>query len=424
MPRHWRVWLWSVILLLTSALTVLAFRTVAQDRALAAQRAAEQRETLADRAAALLERRLAEVERRLGERPCPAEGICLLMAERHLSIWPEGRLLYRPDFAPQAEVQSELLRLADDHEFRAGDSQQAIQVLHSIQPPDARTRAAVLVRRARNHRKLGEEAQARACFEELSLLGGVVVGGLPAALAGRLGLVQADPESLKRELLSGRWPVSSAAFDALRSELPAFRADTLLEEAVERIHAQGLPGDSGRALWDLPSGRVVVLWRKTAAGVAAHVSDGEGQWLNALQAMAAPDGFTVSLGDARGPVAIRLASSSGLPWTVQAAGAGPPDSGWRGRTSIMAATLTCLFLLIAAAGWILDRTLRRQIALAHDQAHFVSAVSHEFRTPLTTLRQLTELLLQGRVASEEDRLEYYRLLHFESDRLQRLVEGS
>jgi signal transduction histidine kinase len=116
-------------------------------------------------------------------------------------------------------------------------------------------------------------------------------------------------------------------------------------------------------------------------------------------------------------------SSSGLPWTVQAAGAGPPDSGWRGRTSIMAATLTCLFLLIAAAGWILDRTLRRQIALAHDQAHFVSAVSHEFRTPLTTLRQLTELLLQGRVASEEDRLEYYRLLHFESDRLQRLVEG-
>ena len=89
----------------------------------------------------------------------------------------------------------------------------------------------------------------------------------------------------------------------------------------------------------------------------------------------------------------------------------------------MAVTLACLFLLIAAAGWTLDRTIRRQMALAGDQAHFVSAVSHEFRTPLTTLCQLTELLLQGRVAAEADRLEYYRLLHNESGRLQRLVEG-
>jgi signal transduction histidine kinase len=57
------------------------------------------------------------------------------------------------------------------------------------------------------------------------------------------------------------------------------------------------------------------------------------------------------------------------------------------------------------------------------QSDFVSAVSHEFRTPLTSVRQLSELLAHGRVPTEERRHLYYKTLLRESARLERLVEG-
>ncbi len=51
------------------------------------------------------------------------------------------------------------------------------------------------------------------------------------------------------------------------------------------------------------------------------------------------------------------------------------------------------------------------------------AVSHEFRTPLTPIRQLTELLASGRIENPDKASAYYRVLDKESRRLQRLVEG-
>jgi two-component system phosphate regulon sensor histidine kinase PhoR len=53
----------------------------------------------------------------------------------------------------------------------------------------------------------------------------------------------------------------------------------------------------------------------------------------------------------------------------------------------------------------------------------VTAVSHEFRTPLTALRQLSELLAKGRVPNDGVRQQYYEVLEHESARLHRLVEG-
>jgi signal transduction histidine kinase len=51
------------------------------------------------------------------------------------------------------------------------------------------------------------------------------------------------------------------------------------------------------------------------------------------------------------------------------------------------------------------------------------AGAHEFRTPLTSLRQLTELLARGRASSEERRAQYYEVLERETERLHRLVES-
>ena len=68
------------------------------------------------------------------------------------------------------------------------------------------------------------------------------------------------------------------------------------------------------------------------------------------------------------------------------------------------------------------RAIRREAEVARLQSDFVAAVSHEFRSPLTTVRQLAELLDTGRLPTEDRRHTYYRLISSEAARLQRLVE--
>ena len=56
------------------------------------------------------------------------------------------------------------------------------------------------------------------------------------------------------------------------------------------------------------------------------------------------------------------------------------------------------------------------------KSDFVSAVSHEFRTPLTSLRQLTELLVSGRVTEPSRSARYHQVLKQQTERLYRMVE--
>jgi signal transduction histidine kinase len=80
-------------------------------------------------------------------------------------------------------------------------------------------------------------------------------------------------------------------------------------------------------------------------------------------------------------------------------------------------------VLVAAGGYVAARGLGRELAAARLRTDFVDAVSHEFRTPVASVRQLSELLEEGRVSDPARRAEYYRLLRRESVRLQRLVEN-
>jgi len=80
-------------------------------------------------------------------------------------------------------------------------------------------------------------------------------------------------------------------------------------------------------------------------------------------------------------------------------------------------------VLLVAAGYFIHRAVLREVRVARLQSDFVASVSHEFRTPLTTVRQLSEMLVRGRVSSDERRQQFYETLLRESERLQRLVEG-
>ena len=85
------------------------------------------------------------------------------------------------------------------------------------------------------------------------------------------------------------------------------------------------------------------------------------------------------------------------------------------------------FLLLAgilAFGLTLTvRTVSHQLELARMQSDFVSTISHEFKSPLTTIRQLAEMLQAERVPSEERRRKYYDVLVAQSERLTSLIDN-
>lgn len=85
--------------------------------------------------------------------------------------------------------------------------------------------------------------------------------------------------------------------------------------------------------------------------------------------------------------------------------------------------LGLLALLAIAARYFIASAIARELAVAQMQSDFVASVSHEFRTPLTSLSQLTEILLEGRVSGEERRETYYQAMARQTERLRRLVES-
>jgi signal transduction histidine kinase len=81
-----------------------------------------------------------------------------------------------------------------------------------------------------------------------------------------------------------------------------------------------------------------------------------------------------------------------------------------------------LVILLLAGFALLYRTGTAQIALGEQQQDFVSAVSHELKTPLTSIRMYGEILKAG-WAPEEKKREYYRYIYDESERLTRLINN-
>ena len=65
----------------------------------------------------------------------------------------------------------------------------------------------------------------------------------------------------------------------------------------------------------------------------------------------------------------------------------------------------------------------QQLTLAEQRLNFVSSVSHELKTPLTSIRMYSEMLKTGTLLSQEHQLEYYEFIHSESERLSRLIDN-
>ena len=163
----------------------------------------------------------------------------------------------------------------------------------------------------------------------------------------------------------------------------------------------------------------------------------ESRLVSTLQRQAAPElvrwalrGSAGEVRHASGPLedavpAVRSGLPGGVPpFTIELF---PPDAGFVKTflTSRRGVFFYAFFLLagILIFGLALTvSTVSHQLELARMQSDFVSIVSHEFKSPLTAVRQIAEMLQSGKVSSEERRRRYYDVLVEQSERLSLLID--
>ena len=85
--------------------------------------------------------------------------------------------------------------------------------------------------------------------------------------------------------------------------------------------------------------------------------------------------------------------------------------------------IAVLVLAIGVGGWLIVADLNRQLTLARQKTDFVSNVSHELKTPLTSIRMFSELLADGRVLEKEKQRSYLNIITAETARLTRLINN-
>jgi len=94
---------------------------------------------------------------------------------------------------------------------------------------------------------------------------------------------------------------------------------------------------------------------------------------------------------------------------------------YRRRNFLILSVIVILAVSIGLGGYVIIRDTAREMKLSRLRAEFVSNVSHELKTPLTSIRMYAETLLDGRYRDRDEMTDYLRTLMSESQRLSRLV---
>lgn len=482
-PRHLVVLFLGITLILVSTLAWLGWRLFQQDRSLERQRVQVRLEHAADVVAAEMDRMLRSIEgqlTRLSTVPprdladsaeqlaqrFPSNTVTLVLKGGDVAAYPNGRLLYYPTPSTAQEPDESNFAPGETLEYRPRDLAGAARVYRrTAQTGDSAVRAGALLRLARTERKAGQFNAALDAYHALATLGSIPTGGLPAELVagharlailhtvGRSAELRSEAAALHADLAAGRWRLTRAQFEFHQGEVcrwtdcagdsgsTKMSADRALAAGAEWVWSRRRTlARNGRELSWLDGQPVLAVWQgsteRTAAlvGGSAHLA---ADWIGGLEPMLrrlnvrvalsdlGGNRLTTPVGSGRGTRITRAASETRLPWTLQVASADPVAdfSELAQRRRLMLLGLATIALLVLVGLYAVVRGVGRELEVAQRQSDFVAAVSHEFRTPLTSLRQLAELLSSGRVASEERRGRYYEVMARESGRLHRLVEG-
>jgi len=103
-----------------------------------------------------------------------------------------------------------------------------------------------------------------------------------------------------------------------------------------------------------------------------------------------------------------------------------PDVLTRSARSLRLTLTLIVVVMISAIGLgslLIVSDLKSQLRLARQKTDFVSNVSHELKTPLTSIRMFSELLAEGKAADENERRQFLGIINTEASRLTRLINN-
>jgi pentatricopeptide repeat protein len=398
----------------------------------------------------------------------PGSGVVVSLDGKQLQAFPSSQLLYLLTTAP-ATIRPQVLLppsvgQAESLELGQKDYPHAIRLYQRLlDSSDAELQPFVLHRLARSYRKAGRLDDAVRTYRKMERSGPTYIGELPSDLIARSELCALAAErgdsaalakgafALYRDLAGGKWRLERTRyfyyFDQSRSWIEnsgaigdEFRQIEALEgrkraltRAVEELLAEPnrLLSDNATvhfAFWQRDPFRAIVL---SGGFLSSHLwprvlSAAEDQGVDA--ALYSPDGKVLFGSPPEKVPALGLTNTiqiDGSPWRLLVWPREPAAlyADLKDRQNLYMATLIFVVALLIFGSYITARILKRELEVARMRANFVSTVSHEFRSPLTGIRQLGEMLLYGRVTGEERQRRYYKMIVQESERLGRLVEN-
>ena len=90
---------------------------------------------------------------------------------------------------------------------------------------------------------------------------------------------------------------------------------------------------------------------------------------------------------------------------------------------MLALLVAVLVLAIGIGSLLIVSNLNAELKLSRQKTDFVSNVSHELKTPLTSIRMFSELLAEGRVTEPARQQSYLNIISAEAARLTRLINN-
>ena len=112
------------------------------------------------------------------------------------------------------------------------------------------------------------------------------------------------------------------------------------------------------------------------------------------------------------------------PWRLELAYIGPKDPGEITIFSNFSFwTIITLIIILVFGTVFITRIVAREMEILKIKSDFVSSVSHEFKTPLTSMKSLTERLEEGKVTDPAKMKQYMSIIANDIDRLIRLVSN-
>ena len=438
----------SAIVVPTAVIIVLVFRVVHQENELSERRSAEARREALDQlrrelSARLQAIRLEEVNRLIGESGMrlppnsPIVFVAPLMQDRMRLPWENTRTSPLPG-AEFAQIQAE----GESIEFQQNDAsaaaaayQRALEIAHT--PAE---KCSALLRLGRAYRKAEKPPHAdRADRATIKSCAGVQDSdGIPYALYAADRLLSADdPEAQefvldKANASEPRAPNESYLLLSLLRRIP----DPAAVEPVRKLSSEIHDIEQISALAQNMDDHLGKLQRafRSAPGDLSWIGYGDEPWLITIVSPTSfaepvvmavfsrrvvPEGVTLHLGESTPGIPLGdgfLNLSAEWP----AGRFAPPPS--------LPLTLygSVLFVVLGAAllaAYLLLRDVHRETETAAMRSHFVASVSHELKTPLTSIRAHAETLMMGRADSAKTTSEYLKAIVGDSERLTRLVES-